>query len=62
MIAARLRIALPIGILAGLIGLFITRVLIPDSSELVFSMVAVTTIVTATVLSVYIQKRKGLRR
>ena len=58
---ARLRIALPIGLIVGLIGLFITRVLIPDPSELVFMIVLVASILIVGVLSVYIQKRKGLR-
>jgi hypothetical protein len=58
---ARLRIALPIGIIVGLIGLFIARFLIPDSSALVLSIVLVACNMTAFGLSVYIQARKGLR-
>lgn len=58
---ARLRVSLPIAIVTALVGLFITRVLVPDPSALVVSIVAVAAILTVVVLSVLIQKRQGLR-
>lgn len=58
---ARLRVALAVGAVVGAVGFFIVTVVFPDPSSLLLSSVIVATGLTVTVLSVAIQRRRGLR-
>jgi hypothetical protein len=58
---ARLQVAVPIAIGVAVVALFITRVLVPDPSKTVVTVVALIALLVVVCWSAYIQNRRGLR-
>lgn len=58
---ARLRIALPIGVIAWVVALFVVTVVIPDPSATALSFITVGAITIGLLFAMYVQRRRGLR-